>query len=308
MILYLNPKSNMGYIYRIINRINNKMYIGETKQFDINQRWYAHSQSIKTKHGATQLIKAFQEFGLNNFKFEVIIICFDEDCKHYEADYIRKYNTLYPNGYNIVEKRINRCYFKLNKLNNIKLRLQCTKYKYTPLLSHNNEKNCKLKSQQNTVTISKGEYIALKALKTVNDNYYHLVHRLRRIDYWKNKAEGLVEMLKDIHFDPKHPENHTLTISNQRDKIAKVFKDGEWEPRPCDEVFDEAMYPCIREVEKFMDDRGTYLKNKFPYIVAKINEWWEKVGTDDFDQKDWKDLARLMLNMIIINRHVKNNC
>lgn len=96
----------MGYIYRITNLINGKSYIGETKQADVRSRWKNHTESLKTKNGATALMAAFEKYGIENFKFEVIIICFDEDRLVYEADYIQKFNTITPNGYNISKGRV----------------------------------------------------------------------------------------------------------------------------------------------------------------------------------------------------------
>jgi group I intron endonuclease len=48
-------------------------------------------------------MKAFNKHGEESFKFEVIIICFDEDVFKFEEEYIKKYNTLSPNGYNVAE-------------------------------------------------------------------------------------------------------------------------------------------------------------------------------------------------------------
>jgi hypothetical protein len=42
-----------------------------------------------------------RKFGLENFKFQIICICFDNDCDQFEIDYIKKFNTLVPNGYNL---------------------------------------------------------------------------------------------------------------------------------------------------------------------------------------------------------------
>lgn len=92
----------MGYIYRITNLINKKSYIGESKRLDVKDRWNEHIKSCKTGSGATALISGINEYGLENFKFEIIIICFDEDRFHYEVEYINKFNTLSPNGYNIM--------------------------------------------------------------------------------------------------------------------------------------------------------------------------------------------------------------
>ena len=40
---------------------------------------------------------------MDDFEFKLLIICFDEDMNTYEIEYIRKYNTLVPSGYNLRE-------------------------------------------------------------------------------------------------------------------------------------------------------------------------------------------------------------
>jgi group I intron endonuclease len=93
----------MGYIYKITNIKNNKCYIGVTSKKDVNERWAAHKSSIKRGIGCPLLMKAFKKYGENSFKFEVLIICFDEDVFKFENEYIRKYNSSSPNGYNVVQ-------------------------------------------------------------------------------------------------------------------------------------------------------------------------------------------------------------
>ena len=92
----------MGYIYVITNVINNKKYIGQTIQLDINQRWNKHKQ-VNKKFIGTCLYNSYKKYGIENFKFKIICICFDEDTDKFEEEYIKKYNTLYPNGYNMIE-------------------------------------------------------------------------------------------------------------------------------------------------------------------------------------------------------------
>jgi hypothetical protein len=54
--------------------------------------------------GSGKLIqKAIKKYGIENFTFDVLLICFDEDRYKYEIEYIQKYNSLVPNGYNILE-------------------------------------------------------------------------------------------------------------------------------------------------------------------------------------------------------------
>ena len=91
----------MGYIYLVENLINNKKYIGQTIQNDINKRWNKHKQVNKSFIG-TCLFNAYKKYGIETFKFKLLCICFDDDTNKFEEDYIKKYNTLYPNGYNMI--------------------------------------------------------------------------------------------------------------------------------------------------------------------------------------------------------------
>uniref|UniRef100_A0A6C0DEF8 GIY-YIG domain-containing protein n=1 Tax=viral metagenome TaxID=1070528 RepID=A0A6C0DEF8_9ZZZZ len=91
----------MGYIYKITNMVNKKAYIGVTTETNPNRRWSNHKSHNRQGNGCPFLMKAFKKYGEESFKFEVLIICFDEDVFRFEEDYIKKYNTLSPNGYNV---------------------------------------------------------------------------------------------------------------------------------------------------------------------------------------------------------------
>jgi len=88
----------MGYIYKVTNKINGKQYIGQSICADIKNRWRQH----KAKDGIGKyLLAAYNKYGIKNFIYTIICICFDEDCNRFEEEYINKYNTLAPNGYNL---------------------------------------------------------------------------------------------------------------------------------------------------------------------------------------------------------------
>jgi len=90
------------YLYKIVNIINKKVYIGQT----INpiKRWAGHkrqSNSIKSKQ---VISKAIHKYGIDNFIFEVIAACKSyEDANFLEEYLIIQYNCLISNGngYNI---------------------------------------------------------------------------------------------------------------------------------------------------------------------------------------------------------------
>jgi group I intron endonuclease len=91
----------MAYIYRIINKITKKCYIGETKCKDVNKRWNQHKQTIEINKGCPALRDAVKRYGIDNFEFSVLIICFDNERFKHEIEYIKKYNSVAPNGYNL---------------------------------------------------------------------------------------------------------------------------------------------------------------------------------------------------------------
>jgi group I intron endonuclease len=96
----------MGYIYLVTNKLNGYQYIGQTLRNDIETRWKQHKMIQKNTIGK-YLFNAYNRYGIENFKFEIICICFDEDCNKYEAEYIKKFNTIVPNGYNLQSGGLN---------------------------------------------------------------------------------------------------------------------------------------------------------------------------------------------------------
>lgn len=91
-------------IYKITNKINNKIYIGQSK--DIEHRWYRHRLAAFNE-GYPQykclLYRAIRKYGLNNFLFEVLEICKEEELNKKEEYYILQFDsTNTEKGYNMI--------------------------------------------------------------------------------------------------------------------------------------------------------------------------------------------------------------
>ncbi len=91
----------MGYIYLITNTVNNKKYVGQTLQDDVKKRWSVYKRIKDTSIG-TCFYNGLKKYTPEKFKFQIICVCFDEDCNRYEEHYIKKFNCLTPNGYNML--------------------------------------------------------------------------------------------------------------------------------------------------------------------------------------------------------------
>lgn len=123
----------MGYIYKIYNDVNLKLYIGKTEYNDPTKRWREHLNDYKqTHHKNRPLYSAMNKYGEKYFHFEIIekandgeILCEREkfwinelrtyvgfkDCNGYNA-------TLGGDGkgiYNFNHSDVVETYFKNNK-------------------------------------------------------------------------------------------------------------------------------------------------------------------------------------------------
>ena len=96
-------KLKMAVIYKISNKISKKVYIGETKEKNPLIRWKRHIETIKKGKGSPALRNAVKKYGIENFEFKILFFCFDKNRFHHEIETIKKYNSVVPNGYNILK-------------------------------------------------------------------------------------------------------------------------------------------------------------------------------------------------------------
>ena len=88
-----------GFIYKITNKLNNKVYIGQTIQKPI-ERFYQHCAKKCDKYILNMVIhKAIFKYGKDNFTFEVIEEVPKQQLNEREEYWIKYYNS-YTDGYN----------------------------------------------------------------------------------------------------------------------------------------------------------------------------------------------------------------
>lgn len=93
-------------VYCATNIINNKKYIGYTKQ-SLEKRIKDHLYRSKYKSGPTYNTPfkcAIRKYGIENFKWEIIEkYSLTDECRKGEKRLIKKIDTISPNGYNLHE-------------------------------------------------------------------------------------------------------------------------------------------------------------------------------------------------------------
>ena len=124
-------------------------------------------------------------------------------------------------------------------------------------------------------------------------------------DYLDDKAylscidrvyKSIPSLLEKLHFDPKHPENHNIKITNKKLPYASVMGDNQkWK------TVDRkgAIESMVQKGYNLLDDKYTENKDKFSTIKRQnFEEFQSKFEADD------KDLVRELksdVDMMVIN-------
>ena len=168
----------MAYIYKIVNDINNKIYIGVTKN-TIHQRYKEHYYAFKYNTRNCALYRAFKKYGFENFHIELLEECKEENMFEKEKLYIKLYNSYGINGYNeTIGGEGKRTLTDEEKDEIIKTYLKCNKiYKTCEILKRNAQTVSRVLNENNIQTqkdIDKHGIIK-EYLKTYD--YYHVAKK-----------------------------------------------------------------------------------------------------------------------------------
>lgn len=91
-------------IYKITNKINGKVYIGQTIR-TIEERWHEH---CKPTSDCGAIANAIRKHGRDSFTIELVDTANSiEELNAKEQEYIGKFNTMRPNGYNLTTGGMN---------------------------------------------------------------------------------------------------------------------------------------------------------------------------------------------------------
>ena len=90
-------------IYKFENKLNHKVYIGQSS--NLTERYKKHLKNVNDITHTEYFYKALRKYGIENFNYEIIeeFEFFDQELLNLlECYYIDCFNSLVPNGYNMV--------------------------------------------------------------------------------------------------------------------------------------------------------------------------------------------------------------
>lgn len=90
-------RKGFGIIYYFFCTITKMYYIGQTKRTFEKRK----NEHYKQSSGCRKIKHALMKYGPDSFEKGILTTCLVEDLDKYETYYIRSYNSVTPNGYNI---------------------------------------------------------------------------------------------------------------------------------------------------------------------------------------------------------------
>ena len=104
---------------------------------------------------------------------------------------------------------------------------------------------------------------------------------------------AIPKLIETIHFNPDHPENHNIKITNKKERYVKVYKDNKWRLEDKKEVIDKMVDKGKSILDEHRDEsRHSAFKNKcYDHFSQKYDD-----GEKDLIKKINKDVELVVLN------------
>ena len=113
-----------------------------------------------------------------------------------------------------------------------------------------------------------------------NENIEHLTDKLVCKLIQAGPFTCLPKIIERIHFDPEHPENHNIKVTNLKNRYAKIVKDNKWITTNKKQVIDTMIqngYGLLEE--KYQDNKESISEFK----QERFEDFQEKYCDQDKD-------------------------
>lgn len=168
--------------------------------------------------------------------------------------------------------------------------------------------NEKLKTAISTTNINNGN-INNGNINIDNSVHYHISSYGREdVSYIKDSyckkllrspMIAVPEIMKKIHFNPEHPENHNVKYTNKKSPFIQVHRDGKWEEAYKKDILNDMIDRSYFMVDYHYDDE----KKNMREIEKNRYEEYRRL----FDEKDDEMIRRMSDDCTLVllnNRHV----
>lgn len=134
----------------------------------------------------------------------------------------------------------------------------------TTIETQNNIENQNIETQNNVIVVN----------SFGNENTDYLTDRIVTALIKNGPCTCLPKIIEKIHFDPNHPENHNIKVTNRKNNYAKIIKDNKWvttnKKRAIDtmiqngyEILEEKYQDNKESISEFKQERFEEFQDKY---------------------------------------------
>ena len=128
-----------------------------------------------------------------------------------------------------------------------------------------------------------------------NENIEHLTDQIICKLIQTAPFTSVPELIQKIHFDPEHPENHNIKLTNKKMNYAEIVKNNKWVTANKKQVIDDVIQNSYNLLdEKFADNKDS--------ISEKRQERFENFQ-DKYEDNDEETMRNMKndVDLVLIN-------
>jgi len=135
---------------------------------------------------------------------------------------------------------------------------------------------------------------------TINiNNYGNENTEYLKNDYLNNLLQGaftaIPKLIENIHFNPQHPENHNIKITNKKEPYIKVRKNDKWELQDKKETLETLVddkYYLLEDHYAGVGENGSKISGETKRVMEKFRD---KYSEDKELQKDLQKKSEIII-------------
>ena len=129
-----------------------------------------------------------------------------------------------------------------------------------------------------------------------NENIDH-INKKYLTNLIKGAFGAIPKLVETIHFDPKHPENHNIKITNTKLPYAHVMNNNKWEIRNKEDILDDLVDNKYTILDNHYEEN--FIKNELSdFSKNVIEKFITKYETGD---KEFIKTIKKKIEMVILN-------
>ena len=163
-----------------------------------------------------------------------------------------------------------------------RLKNQLEKKPTTTYSNSNHYENCTINNIELNLTINPHG----------SENWNYLKHEV--LNLMKGVNTCIPEMVKKLHFNKEHPENHNLKLPNKKFSHMKTFDGEQWKTQHKKDVIESLI---IQLVDKLEDEYGDDFRNQSTNFIQTL--WEQKMERIISEKKVDRDLRQQVEYSII---------